>query len=180
MLFADIRGFTTMSEGLDPEQLIVILNRYLSLAARAVLAHEGTLDKFMGDAVMAIFNAPLPQADHPLRAIKTALAIQEKIEKLHLRGQGSTLPPMKYGIGINVGDSVVGNVGTPAQMNYTTIGDTVNLAKRLQEVAEGGQILLSQSAYERVGDQVEVRVLEPVQVKGRKSLEKIYALTAIK
>jgi len=180
VLFADIRGFTTLSEGLDPEELIVILNRYLSLAARAVLAHEGTLDKFIGDAVMAIFNAPLPQEDHPLRAIKAALAIQEKIEKLHLRGHGSMLPTMQYGIGINVGDSVVGNVGTPAQMNYTAIGDTVNLAKRLQEIAEGGQILLSQSAYERVADYVEVKVLEPVQMKGRKSLEHIYELIATK
>lgn len=179
VLFADIRGFTALSEGLDPEELIVILNRYLSLAARAVLAYEGTLDKFMGDAVMAIFNAPLPQEDHPLRAVKAALTIQEKMEKLH-HGHGSTLPYMQYGIGINVGDSVVGNVGTPAQMNYTTIGDTVNLASRLQEVAEGGQILLSQSAYERVADHVEVKVLKPIRVKGRKSLEHIYELTAIK
>jgi len=179
VLFADLRGFTALGESLDPEDLVVVLNQYLSLAAQAVLTHEGTLDKFMGDAVMAIFNAPLPQDDHPLRAVRAALAIRQTVTNFH-REQGKDIPHLHFGIGINTGESVVGNVGTPAQMNYTTIGDTVNLAKRLQELASGGQILLSQSAYDRVAEYAIVKTLEPIQVRGRKSLEQMYELIDLK
>lgn len=179
VLFADIRGFTALSESLPPERLVVILNQYLSLAAQAILAHEGTLDKFMGDAVMAIFNAPLFQEDHALRAVKAALTIQESVSSFH-RAQGDRVPTLQFGIGINMGESVVGNVGTPVQMNYTAIGDTVNVAKRLQEMAQGGQILLSQRTYERVADYVQVKALDVAQIKGRKSPEQVYELLALK
>jgi len=165
VLFADIRGFTNFSENLAPEALVEVLNQYLALAVDSVLAHEGTLDKFMGDAVMAFFNAPLPQADHQLRAVKAALMMQRTIANHNAAVMHHG--PLSFGIGIHVGPAVAGNIGTAQQMNYTAIGDTVNLAKRLQENAQGGQIILSQSAYELVKDAVIVKELGPLAVKGR-------------
>ena len=140
VLFADIRGFTTLAEQLPPELLFDALNYHLSLGAQAVLNHEGTLDKFMGDAIMAIFNAPLPQADYVLRAVAAAIDMQSnlaaKVTAVPLRLR------LQFGIGIACGEAVVGNIGTAQLMNYTAIGHSVNLARRLQEAAKGGQILI--------------------------------------
>jgi len=174
ILFADIRGFTSFSEKLPPEEVMDTLNRYLSMAAEAILAYEGTLDKFMGDAVMAIFNAPLPQEDHTLRAVKAAVAMQRAIADYHR--QLGEKRGLSFGVGINVGEVVVGNIGTTARMDYTVIGDAVNLAKRLQENVAGGRILLSQSAYERVKDYVRVKARPPLKVKGRVEPEPVYEL----
>jgi class 3 adenylate cyclase len=143
--FADIRGFTTFSENLDPERLMDVLNQYLSLGAEAVFLQGGTLDKFQGDMVMAFFNAPLDQEDHALRAVRAALAMQTDIQ-LHHQHVASPYR-LKYGVGINTGEAVVGNVGTAQIKNYTIIGDSVNLAKRLQEHATANQILLGLSTY---------------------------------
>jgi class 3 adenylate cyclase len=177
ILFADIRGFTSFSETRMPEELIEILNRHLSLAAQAVLEQEGTLDKFMGDGVMALFNAPLPQPDHTLRAVRAALAMKEAIVNFH-QGLDSEMR-LNFGVGINMGEAAVGNVGTAELMNYTAIGDSVNLAKRLPEKAEAWQILLSQSAYQAVKEHVRVRALEPIKVKGRSSTEPVYELVGL-
>jgi class 3 adenylate cyclase len=178
ILFADIRGFTSFSETRMPEELIEILNRHLSLAAQAVLEQEGTLDKFMGDAVMALFNAPLPQPDHTLRAVRAALTMKQAIAAYHRELDSEAR--LSFGVGINVGEAVVGNVGTAELMNYTAIGDSVNLAKGLQENAEAGQILLSQSAYDAVRKHVRVRALEPIKVKGRSSTVSVYELVGLK
>ncbi|MFB0535514.1 MAG: GAF domain-containing protein [Anaerolineae bacterium] len=178
ILFADIRGFTSFSETRMPEELIEILNRHLSLAAQAVLEQEGTLDKFMGDAVMALFNAPLPQPDHTLRAVRAALTMKEATAAYHRKLDSEAR--LSFGVGINVGEAVVGNVGTAELMNYTAIGDSVNLAKGLQENAEAGQILLSQSAYDAVRKRVRVRALEPIKVKGRSSTVSVYELVGLK
>lgn len=177
-LFADIRGFTAFGEPLPPEQLLEVLNNYLAMAAEACLLHEGTLDKFMGDAVMAIFNAPLDQADHTLRAVRAALGMKADIEAFH-----ETVEPrwqLSYGIGINVGEAVMGLIGTRLRLDYTAIGDTVNTAKRIQENARPGQILLSDAAYERVKDQVTVNVLEPMRVKGKAQPVQVYELVGMK
>jgi PAS domain S-box-containing protein len=177
ILFADIRGFTSFSEKLPPEEVMDTLNCYLSIAAEAILAYEGTLDKFMGDAVMAIFNAPLPQEDHALRAVKAAVAMQRAIADYHQQlGEKRRL---SFGVGINVGEVVVGNVGTKARMDYTAVGDAVNLAKRLQENVEGGCILLSQSTYERVKGHVRVKALPALRVKGRMEPEPVYELIGL-
>ena len=159
-LFADIRGFTDFSRQHDPETLVDVLNQYLAVGADAVLAEEGTLDKILGDCVVALFNAPLAQPNHVLRAVRTALKIREGIAQLHERLSPSY--QLDYGVGINVGDAVVGNVGTALQMNYTAIGSSVNLASRLQEAAAPGQILLSHTAYERAKEYVEARSLPPI------------------
>jgi adenylate cyclase len=163
-LFADIRGFTDFSLQCDPETLVDVLNQYLEVGAKAVLAEDGTLDKFMGDAVVAFFNAPLPQADHILRAIRVALKIQEGVTHLHQRLP--TAYRLNYGIGITVGDAVVGHIGTAQRVDYTAIGPSVNLARRLQEAAAPGQILFTRLAYQRVQKHVEARPLPPLQVEG--------------
>jgi len=177
ILFADIRHFTSFSEKLPPEEVMDTLNRYLSMAAEAILAYEGTLDKFMGDAVMAIFNAPLPQEDHALRAVKAAVAMQRAIADYHQ--QLGDERGLSFGVGINVGEVVVGNIGTTSRMDYTAIGDAVNLAKRLQENVSGGRILLSHSTYEQVKDHVRVKTLPPLKVKGRMEPEPVYELISL-
>lgn len=177
ILFADIRGFTRFSEQLAPEELVDILNEYLSVAANAILAEEGTLDKFMGDAVMGLFNAPLLQADHAMRAVRAALAMQRAVVTLH-----EMIPKkmrLQYGIGIHTGDAVVGNVGTAQQMNFTAIGDAVNLAKRLQENASEGQIFMSKQTYALIQGLVKAKKLPPLQVKGREARTEVWELQGL-
>jgi|YNPNPStandDraft_1061719.scaffolds.fasta_scaffold02366_6 PAS domain S-box-containing protein len=177
-LFADIRGFTGFSRQQMPEKLVEILNRYLEVGGEAVLSEEGTLDKILGDCVVALFNAPLRQEQHTLRAVRAALKIREGVARLH-----EQLPPsyrLYYGVGINVGEAIVGFIGTEQQMNYTAIGSSVNLASRLQSVAAPGQILLSQTAYERVKDYVEARLLPPLEAKGFSEPLVAYELLGLK
>ena len=177
-LFADIRGFTDFSRQHDPETLVDVLNQYLAVGADAVLAEEGTLDKILGDCVVALFNAPLAQPNHVLRAVRTALKIREGIAQLHERLSPSY--QLDYGVGINVGDAVVGNVGTALQMNYTAIGSSVNLASRLQEAAAPGQILLSHTTYERVKEYVEARSLPPINAAGFNEPIPVYELLGLR
>jgi PAS domain S-box-containing protein len=165
VLFADIRGFTTYSESLAPEKLVSILNRYLAAMAEAVLAQEGTIDKFMGDAIMAWFNAPVLQPDHTLRAVKTALAIRDSVENLYKEMPEDS--HLAFGVGIHYGDAVLGLIGTDKRLEYTAISDSVNIAKRIQENSAKNQILISKDAYERVKKQVEANLLKEMTVKGK-------------
>jgi adenylate cyclase len=177
-LFADVEGFTSFSEGVDPELLVSVLNKYLSAAANAVLEHSGTIDKFMGDAVMAWFNAPVPQADHTLRAVRAALHIQQAVWDVHLE-----LPSefhLSFRLGIHVGEAVLGLVGTPAHVNYTAIGDVINTAKRIQENALPGHILISAEAYDQVADHVVARPVSPLSVKGKRQPVEVYELLGLK
>ncbi len=177
-LFADIRGFSGFSLQHGPEKLVEILNQYLDVGAKAVLSEDGTLDKILGDEVVALFNAPLRQEDHVLRAVRAALKMQEQVARLH--EQLSPSYRLNYGIGINVGDAVVGYIGTAEQMNYTAIGSSVNLASRLQGVAKPMQILLSPTAYERVRDDVKAQPLPPVELKGFDEPIVVYELLGLK
>jgi len=177
-LFADIRGFTDFSRQHSPEALVEVLNQYLAVGAEAVLDEEGTLDKILGDCVVALFNAPLRQEDHVLRAVRAALKMQEGVARLH-----EELPPdyrLFYGVGITVGDAVVGNIGTAKQMNYTAIGSSVNLASRLQGAAAPGQILFSNTVYQRVREHVEARLVPPVAAKGFSEPIEVYELLGLK
>jgi class 3 adenylate cyclase len=177
-LYADIRGFTSLSEKIHPEELISVVNGYLSAMASTVLEHKGTLDKFLGDAVMAFFNAPTPQEDHILRAARTALAIQEAASK-H-RESGSTAVLLSVGVGFATGEAVVGHVGTTNLMNYTVIGDSVNLAKRLQEEAKPGQILMNASTYKEIQKHVVARHIGTIPLKGKSFPEPLFELTGLK
>ncbi len=174
VLFADIRGFTAFSEKLAPEKLVDTLNEYLSMAASSILMYEGTLDKFMGDAAMGIFNAPLEQKDHVLRAVRAALAMQRAIIDYHnTMGQER---PLSFGVGLHVGEAVVGNVGMSDRMDYTAIGDTVNLAKRIQENTPGGKALVSEAVYQVIKDSVPAVFYKEMKVKGREQPVNTYEL----
>jgi PAS domain S-box-containing protein len=178
VLFADVRGFSTFGEHLDPEKLIQIINGYFTEAVHAITRYQGLTDKFMGDAVMALFNTPLnPQMDHVERAARTALMIQTSMDAYH-----ANLPEerrLHFGIGIHMGEAVVGNVGSNLRKDYSAIGDAVNLAKRLQEMARPGQILVSQDVYQQIEAQAVVEALPPMQVKGRQALEQVYELLSM-
>ncbi|MFL7869810.1 MAG: adenylate/guanylate cyclase domain-containing protein, partial [Anaerolineales bacterium] len=178
VLFADIRGFTTYSEKLSPEQLVSVLNRYLAAMAEAVLSQEGTIDKFLGDAVMAWFNAPIPQKDHTLRAVKAALLLRQTVEGLY-----KTLPEdshLAFGVGIHYGDAVLGLIGTDRRLEYTAISDSVNTAKRIQENSAKNQILISKEAYERVKNDIEVRQSATMKVKGKSHPLEVYEVLGLK
>ncbi|MGB8215061.1 MAG: adenylate/guanylate cyclase domain-containing protein [Anaerolineales bacterium] len=178
VLFADIRGFTSYSEKQSAADLVTVLNRYLAAGADAVLAQEGTVDKFLGDAVMAWFNAPLPQVDHSLRAVRAALTLKSAVEKLH-----AELPPaahLSFGVGIHYGEAVLGWIGTEKRLEYTAIGDSVNTAKRIQENAAKGQILISQEVYQRVKEQVDARPYAPLHVKGKSDPVDVYEVFGLK
>jgi len=177
-LFADIRGFTAYSEKHSPEELVAVLNRYLAAAADAVLAYEGTVDKFLGDAVMAWYNAPVPQADHTLRAVKSALAIREAVAALHEQMPEET--HLNFGVGIHYGEAVLGWIGTEKRLEYTAIGDSVNTTKRIQENAAKNQILISREAYERVQDEIEAKPFVPLSVKGKTQPLEVYEVLGIK
>lgn len=178
VLFADIRGFTSFSETLQPEQLVSVLNRYLAAAADAVLREEGTVDKFLGDAVMAWFNAPIPQSDHSLRAVRAALSIRSAIIALH-----AELPPssqLSFGVGIHRGDAVLGLVGSERRLDYTAIGDSVNTARRIQENALAGQILITQDVYAEVADAVYAKEATPILAKGKREPIQVYEVIGLR
>ena len=178
VFFADIRNFTPFAEKLDPEHLIEVLNQYLSIGADAVLAQDGTLDKFNGDQIMGVFNAPNDLPDHTYRAVCAALAMQKAVA-----AHSQHMPESErlgVGAGINCGMAVVGRIGTEQKMDYTAVGDVVNYCSRLQGLARGGQVLLSQAAYEHVQERVIANALEPVQVKGRTALEVVYEVIGLK
>jgi len=178
ILFADLRGFTALAEHLPPERLIGVLNGYLTAGAQPILEYDGTINQYAGDEIMAIFNAPLRQDDHVLRAVKAGLAIHQRLRTYH-----ATLEPelrLNCGVGIGTGQAVVGNVGTPQIMNYTAVGDVVNLAKRLEESAQGGQVLIGAHSYRHVRDLVVVRSLPPLAVKGREEPVAVYEVLGLK
>lgn len=174
LIFVDIRGFTPLSEKMEPEDVILILNEYLDLCTRAVFAYEGTLDKYIGDGVMAIFGAPMNQPDHANRAIKAALQMKKESAYLAVRLIEKYGRSVSFGIGINSGPAVVGNIGSQERMDYTAIGDTFNLAARLEANAKPGQILISQNTYQRVKEKFIFTPLEAIKVKGREELVQIY------
>ncbi len=176
VLFVDIRGFTTMSESLAPEEVVEILNEYLSLTTRSIFDNGGTLDKFVGDATMAVFNAPFDLDDYIFRAVCTAWdmkmgadAIAEKFEKRFGKS-------VAFGIGVNCGNAVVGNIGCDFRMDYTAIGDTVNTAARLESNAKRGQILISSEVYAAVKDRVQVTPIGEIPLKGKSNGVFVYQL----
>lgn len=180
VLFVDIRGFTTMSESLRPEEVVEILNEYLSLTTKSIFDNGGTLDKFVGDATMAVFNAPFALDDYIFKAVCTAWdmkagsdAIAEKFEKRFGKS-------VAFGIGVNCGEAVVGNIGCEFRMDYTAIGDTVNTAARLESNAKRGQILISEAVYEAVKDRVEVTPIGEIPLKGKSKGVFVYQVDEVR
>lgn len=176
LMFVDIRGFTPLSEKMEPEVIINILNDYLDLCSRAVFVYEGTIDKFMGDGVMSIFGAPIEQKDHPERAVRAALQMQKESVALTERLMERYGRSVRFGIGINSGPAVVGNIGSHERLDYTAIGDTVNLAARLESNAKTGQILVSKETYERIKGVFIATPLDAIKVKGKEQLVEIFQI----
>jgi len=177
-LFADISGFTSFSERTVPEMLFKTLNHYLSLAAQAILEEEGTLDKFWGDGVLALWNAPDPQPDHALRAMRAALNIMERSRLAHAVF-ADPVYHLNFHIGISTGEAMVGNVGTNDLFNYTAIGDTVNIAQRLETAAAPGQVFIDQWTFDSLAGHVQADPLAPLLVKGRTQPVSVYQLRGL-
>ena len=178
VLFSDIRGFTTLSEEVPPERLVPQLNEYLTQMTQIVFDQHGTLDKYIGDAIMAIFGAPLRQTDHPYRACCTALDMIRHLKNLQNTWQQQGKPIFHIGIGINSGGMIVGNMGSENRFDYTVLGDNVNLASRLEGLTKmyGVPIIVSEMTWEQVKTQLIGRELDIVRVKGKHHAVRIYQL----
>jgi len=175
VMFADLQGFTSLSERLDPEMLLQLLNAYHSFIVKIILQYSGTIDKLLGDGVMALYNTPLEQPDHISRAVKSALHIQDELHWFH-----QSLPPehrMTINFGIHTGVAVVGIVGTENLMNFTAVGDTVNVAARLQSIADAGKILVSRVVYEETQDFIFGRSRGLLPVKGRRESVDVFEIS---
>lgn len=176
VLFSDIRGFSTFSEGLTPEVLVQLLNEYFNAMTQAVVADDGAVDKYIGDAIMALYGAPLPQPDHAYRACHTALRMLDALQVLQPRWQERGLPVIQIGIGINSGAMVVGNVGSDLRFAYTAMGDEVNLGSRLEGVNKeyGTHVIISEATWEHVKDRLAARELDVIRVKGKAHPTRIF------
>ena len=174
MLFTDIRGFTAMSETLQPEEVVAVINEYLTVQTDKVFKWKGVLDKFVGDCVMAVYGVPVPKEDDSYRAVRTAMDIKESVDKLNVIRKRVNQITVGIGIGVNTGDVVSGNMGSPQKMDYTVIGDNVNLAARLEANAPAGRVYCSESTYNETKDRIEYKELEAIMVKGKKEPVRIF------
>jgi adenylate cyclase len=180
ILTSDVRGFTTLSETSDPFELVQQLNEYLTAMVEVVMRHEGTLDKYIGDAILAVYGAPLSAGpiEDALRAVRTAVEMREELAKLQDGWKARGRPPIKIGIGLNSGEAIVGNIGSPRRMEYTVIGDVVNVAARVEGLNKdfGTDILITDAVFKLVREHVEVELKESRQVRGRSQATALYFL----
>jgi len=182
VLFSDIRGFTSLAEEMEPETLVHLLNEYLTEMTDVVFETEGLLDKYIGDAIMAVWGAPLEQTDHPVRACRTALKMLDRLSKMQQKWEAEGTPRLDIGIGLNTGLMVAGNMGSDRRFDYTVMGDSVNLASRLEGINKeyGTQVVISEFTYEQVKDDFFCRELDAVKVKGKARPVKIFELLALR
>jgi adenylate cyclase len=180
--FCDLRGFTTLSQAMDPQALVSLLNDYMSAMTEIVFRHDGVLDKYIGDEIMAFWNAPMDQLDHANRACATALDMVQRLHELREQWKVRGSPQLDLGIGINTGPMVVGNMGSRDRLAYTVLGDAVNIASRLQGVNKdyGTRVLVSEATKRAAGDSFVYRFLDHVQVKGRTEPLAVYEVVAYK
>lgn len=181
VLFSDIRGFTTLSERMAPEALVKFINSYLTPMTRIVFDEGGTLDKYIGDALMAFWGAPIEQDDHALRACRAAVRFLDKLKELKLAWRDQSLPEFDIGVGINTGPMIVGNMGSDVRFDYTVMGDAVNLASRLEGTNKEYEtrVMISEATYLQVKDHVVARRLGAVRVKGKRKPVRVYELRAL-
>lgn len=182
VFFSDLAGFTSLSEKLAPEEVVTLLNRYLTAMTEVILASGGVIDKYEGDAIMAFWGAPVPQPDHAARACLAALDNQGRLAALREEFEKAGLPPVFARIGLNTGEMIIGNMGSSQRFDFTVIGDNVNLASRLEGAGKeyGTGIIISGETRRQAGEAVEVRELDLLQVKGREQPVRIYELLARK
>jgi adenylate cyclase len=179
VLFVDVRGFTPYAERTPPHMVVDMLNRFFGLATEAIMRSDGFINKFLGDALMAIFGAPAPQLDHSYNAAVAALEIQRAVQKLNVTLRQEGKEPIEVGIGINRGEVIAGSVGSKERMEYTVVGDAVNVASRLTAVAKAGEILISQTAYTPVANRFQVESIAPVRLKGKSEPLQIFLLVGL-
>jgi adenylate cyclase len=179
VLFSDIRGFTALSETMAPEELVKLLNGYFTRMTERVFAHQGSLDKYIGDAIMAVFGAPVSAEQHASLACRAALDMVAELQALREEWQRAGVPPLDIGIGINTGPMIVGNMGSASRFNYTVLGDAVNLASRIESLNKdyGTNVLVSEYTYERVKHEFpNAREIDQVRVRGRAQPVRLYEL----
>jgi class 3 adenylate cyclase/FixJ family two-component response regulator len=178
VLMSDIRGYTTLAENADPARLAGQLNAHRGEMNRAIIAAGGTVMQFVGDAVMAVFGAPVAMEEHASKAVEAAAAMHAQQKELNARWQSDGLPPFGLGIGVSTGDVAAALLGSEERIEYTVVGDTVNLSQRLQQFADPGETVLSEATMKDLVSPPEVTALEPQQVKGRESLVQAYKIAA--
>ena len=180
IFFSDIRAFTSISEGMQPEELMIHLSQYFNYLSQIIMSEHGTIDKFIGDAIMAFWGAPIKLENGPELACRAALRCQKRLHALNREWKANGIPIFHTRMGIHTGETIVGNLGSNERMNYTIIGDSVNLTSRLEEANKlyGTHIIISESTYRYVSDKFLIRPLDVVTVRGRKEPVKIYDLVA--
>ncbi len=178
IFFSDIRGFTAISEKLDPEDLVHLLNEYLTEMTLIITKNQGLVDKYMGDAIMAFWGAPLDQPSHAEIACSSSLEMIEKLRELQKKWKKEGIPSFDIGIGLNSGNAIVGNMGSKSRFDYTAMGDNVNIASRMEGLNKmyGTNIIIAEHTYKIVKDKFETRKLDAVRVKGKKKPILIYEL----
>jgi adenylate cyclase len=176
ILMSDLRGFSTMAETMDPEQVVLLLNNYLGSMTDVIHRWEGTIDEFIGDAIMVLFGAPVWTDDHASRAVQCALEMQRAISGVNARNLSLGLPTVEMGIGVHTGDVVVGNIGSEKRAKYGVVGNAVNLAARIESFTDGGQVLVSEDTWRLVANVAEPAGTRTVQPKGLMSPITLYEL----
>jgi len=180
MLFSDIRGFTSMSESRAPQEIVRMLNEYFELMVDILFRYEGTLDKFVGDEIVALFGAPVPMPKAELRAVECALDMMKALKEFNRLRVAEGQEAINIGIGINSGQVVTGAIGSSRALQYTAIGDAVNTASRLCSLAKAGEVILSEATYDRVRHDVAVVPMEPARVKGKSEALRLYNAIALR
>jgi adenylate cyclase len=182
ILFSDIRSFTTMSEKMDAQAVVALLNEYFTEMVSIVIREDGVVDKYIGDAIMAVFGAPVPKADDAIRAVRAAVRMREALRRFNERLREEGRPEINMGVGIHTGEVVAGNIGSESRMEYTVIGDAVNLASRLESSTKelGVNILISEATYVLAKDEVEARPMREITVKGRNKPVMTYEVVGLR
>ncbi len=180
VFFADIRGFTRHARSMEPEQTVEILNRYFSLITEVVFSFGGTVDKFIGDAVMCVFGSPIVMPSHLQEAVKTAVAIREVLRRVNAMREERGETPMYMGLGLDSGPVIVGNMGSRLRMEYTAVGDAVNMASRLSDIADGGEILINEELYPQVKGFARCEQIESAIIKGVDKPVGLYSIVELK
>jgi adenylate cyclase len=179
MLYSDIRGFTSMSDGRPPEEVVNTLNEYFEVMVEILFRHKGTLDKFVGDEIIGLFGAPIDLDDAPFKAVACALDMMRGLKEFNRTRTAEGQPPIKIGIGINTGPVITGSIGSTRALQYTAIGDAMNVASRLVNIAKPGEIIISDQTYKHVADRIDAIALPPVRVKGKAEAQTIFQVRGV-
>jgi adenylate cyclase len=179
IMMTDLRGFTSMAERLAPEQVVSVINNFLGLMTEVIVKHQGTIDEFIGDAILVIFGAPIQRPDDALRAVACAVEMQLTMEEVNRRNREAGMPEVEMGIGLNTGEVVVGNIGSAKRAKYGVVGSNVNLTSRIESYTTGGQILVSEATKAEAGEGVEIGEAMEVMPKGVKKPITIYSVTGV-